>query len=198
MSKCIGNKLRVRFDVKHNRLFKVGGLELIRPDEWLNREDNGESKYEENVNYLETKPQICEVLIANDNYPYKVGDVLFAHYMAWETSQCGDIITNEAFIIGDYIFFQILPDGSWKLADNIYIGKQVYTEEIVSPSGIIIDLGKKKENLQVKLTHLPDNSEFEVGDTVLSIDKYNYEFTIYPDKYIKLTRDEIAGKIEYA
>ena len=193
MNKCIGKWLRVRFDVSHNKTFDIGGVQLIRPDDWR---DTYDEKSQENTNYLETKPQICTVLIANPNYPFKVGDKLFCHYMAMESSQNGDILTNEAFIIADYVFFTFQPDGTWQLVDGTYLGKQVYTPEQATKSGLIYDLGGKKENLQVQITHVPSDAEdVKVGDTVLSIDKYNYEFTIYPDKYIRLTKEEIVGKV---
>ncbi len=194
--KCIHNRIRVKFETTHNKIFNIGGVQLIRPDDWR---DTYDEKSQENVNYLETKPQICIVLAANDKYPYKVGDRLFVHYMAHETANCGDIITNEAFIIADYVFFTFRPDGEWELVPGTYLGKQVYTPEQTTQSGLIYELGGKKENLQVQITHVPpDADEIAAGDTVLSIDKYNYEFTIYPDKYIRLTKEEIVGKVIHA
>lgn len=192
--------LYVKFDPSHNKVFNVGGLELIRPDDWLHADEYGKQTFAENTNYLETKPQICTVLASNDNYPYQVGDVLFTHYMSWETAQNGDISTNEAFIIADYVFFTILPDGSYKMADGVYIGEQVYTSDTITEHGVIAELGGKKEALRVKITHIPDKlpkwhteHPVKVGDIAISVDKYNYEFTIYPKRYIKLTEQEIAG-----
>lgn len=201
--KCIGQWLCVKFDPDHNRVLELsGGQKLIMADQWLHKDDEGKQTFQENLNHLESKPQICTVLIENEDYPYKVGDKLCVHYMAWETSKNGDIVTNEAIIIADYVFFKILPNGDFEMADGIYLGKQVYTEEQKTASGIIFDLGQKKENLKVKITHIPKdmperNGEqpVHVGDTVISIDKYNYELTIYPDKYVKLTKDEIAGTL---
>jgi len=98
---CIGKKLYVRFDPDHNKVFELGdtGVKLIRPDQWLHRDEEGKQTFQENTNYLETKPQVCEVLMANDNYPYKVGDKLFCHYMAYETAQNGDIVTYEGLLM---------------------------------------------------------------------------------------------------
>lgn len=197
MNKCIGKWLRVKYEANHNKTFDVGGVQLIRPDDWLHKDEDGKQTFQENTNYLETKPQICTVLIANPNYPFQVGDRLFVHYMAHETAKNGDILTNEAFIIADYIFFTFRDD-QWQLVDGTYIGEQVYTPEKATSSGLIYDIGGKKENMQVKITHIPnDADEIQVGDTVLSIDKYNYEFTIYPNKYIRLTKEEIVGKVIY-
>lgn len=193
---CKNKWIAVRYDVKHNREVNVGGVDIILQHEWTHKvaEDFTEqTKVAENTNYLESKPQICEVIIANPNYPYRVGDKLFVHYMAFESAEYGDIVTNEALIIADYVFFTILPNGEFKMSDGIYLGKQVYTEEQVSPSGIIFDLGQKKESLKVKITHIPKPGRVNVGDTVLSIDPYNYEFNYHPDRYIKLTEQEIAG-----
>lgn len=192
---CLNGRIKVKFDVTHNKLIPLGdtGITLIRPDDWLHKNEENKTVYAENTNYLETKPQVCTVLEPNSKYPYKVGDRLFTHYMAYETAQLGDLVTQEGFIIADYVFFTILPDGSWKMTDDNYIGEQIYTPEKVTTSGLIYDIGGKKENLQVKITHLPDSPIVNIGDTVLSIDRYNYEFTIYPKKYIRLTGNEIAG-----
>jgi co-chaperonin GroES (HSP10) len=208
MSICLNNYIRVRFE--DNTRIKIGELELIRPEIWDERGENGELKYDDNgvvksaynTNGLETKPQICEVLIANPNYPFAVGDRLFVHYMAWETAMDGEIATNEGYILSDYVFFVIGSGVSdWKLVPNMYIGEPVIIGEEISQSGIVYGLGRK-DTLRVKITHVPHQQPkwgshpVQIGDTVLSIDTYNYEFEFEGKKYIKLTGDEIACIVE--
>lgn len=198
---AVNGFLHVRFDPNHNKVVGKGvnGLDIIRPDEWLHRDNEGKQTFQENTNYLETKPQVCTVLASNDNYPYQVGDKLFVHYMAWETAKCGDIVTNEAFIIADYVFFTILEDGSLKMADDNYLGKQIYTDDLITKSGIFLQGGKPKA-LQIKITHIPekppkwhDKFPANIGEIAISCDGYNYEFKYNGEKYIRLKNTEIAG-----
>lgn len=199
--RCVNNFLGVKFDPTHNKVVGKGinGLDIIRPDEWLHKDDEGKQTFQENTNYLETKPQICTVIVANDNYPYQVGDKLFVHYMAWETAKCGDIVTHEAFIVADYVFFTILPNGELKMAKENYIGKQLYTEDIVTKSGIFLQGGRPK-SLQIRITNIPQEPPKWYGrhpvvkdDIAISCDGYNYEFKYDGQKYIRLKWSEIAG-----
>lgn len=199
---CSNNYLYVKFHDNREVGTGIGGIPIIRPDKWLQRDEDGRQVFEDNKNGLETKPQICTVIASNPKYPYSVGDVIFVHYMAFEVAQNGDIVDNTGFIIADYVFFTILEDGNIKMADSIYIGEQVYTPEKATESGLIYDIGGKKETMQIMLTNVPDNlpkwhteKPFEVGDLVISCDPYNYEFAYNKRKLIRLTYNEIACKI---
>ena len=66
---CLNGRIKVKFDATHRKIFNVGGIELIRPDEWLHRDEGGKTTWAENTNYLETKPQICTVLASNSKIP---------------------------------------------------------------------------------------------------------------------------------
>lgn len=203
---CIHNRLAVRFDKDHNRVLGKGlnGINIIRVDKWTNDATKNEetSKQEENVDYKETHPQICVVTTSNEKYPYRIGDKLFVHYMAYETAELGDLVTYDAVIRADMVFFTILPDGTWRMAKDIYVGEAVILDEEITPSGIIASLGKK-DQLRVKITHVPEPYQnehgvtikpcVEVGDIAISIDKYNYEFNLDGKRYVKLTSKEIAG-----
>lgn len=220
---CANKYIAVKFNSNHNKVIELGdtGIKLYRPDEWVERDDYGEIKLDEktgttkfgyNVDYKETHPQICVVTASNPKYPYKIGDKLFVHYMAYETAECGDIETLEAIIIADYVFFRINSDGTWDLSNDTYIGEAVLIGEDITNTGIILSLGKK-DNLKVKITHIhkpyyKKNERYpelesmhltypicNIGDTVVSIDKYNYEFELDGKKYIKLSSHEIATVI---
>jgi len=192
------NLIAVKFNTSHNKIVGNGinGLELIRPDHWINNEaeENEDSltRFEENVNYLETNPQICSVLHQNANCEYREGDALFVHYMAleWaEITQYGTVIET------DFILFQIMPDGELKVVNDTYLGELVYEKEEETNGFVVIK--EKKDSLKIKITHVAPNHRqefgFGVGDTVISIDKNNYAFNYNDKKYIKLTRDEIVS-----
>lgn len=192
----MNNRMSVKFNTDHNKVVGIGlnDIEIIRPDKWLNREaeenDETTSRFDENVNYLETNPQICTVVHANRYLKYKEGDKLFLNYMAWEWTETTD---HGSIIDTDFIMFQIMGDGSLETVDDLYLGEAVYSEEEKTASGIIL-LAGKKDNLKVKITHVPRGcSVCEVGDTVMSVDKNNYEFNYGGKKYIKLVKDEIAA-----
>lgn len=200
MSKCLNNLLKVQFE--DSRIVKLGTLELIRPEVWGDVDEGGSVKYQPdgtqklqfNTDLKETRPQICTVVISNDKYPYKVGERLFTHYMAVETCMDYDIATMMGYIDASRVFFAINADGSLRLADKVFIGDSVVIGEEVSQSGIIYGLGRK-DRLRVRILHTHANSGIDVGDVVMSIDAYNYEFTYEGKQYIMLRKDEIVCKV---
>jgi hypothetical protein len=195
----LGNNIIVIFDDSHNKVIGKGAdnKPLLRADLWLNteaEESDAPSRFDENENYLETHPQICTVVHPSANHDYKVGDKLFVHYMAWEWREYAEI---GHIIETDYILFQILPDGTFIPAKDTYLGEPIHIKDEVEAGFVIA--GTKKDSLRVKLTHLaPNNSLFEVGDVVVSIDKNNYEFDYWGKRYIKLTRLEMVSKLQTA
>lgn len=163
---------------------------IQRANESILESQDATTQYQDNENYLETNPQIATILHPNATLPYKEGDTVFLHYMAWEWAE----ITEYGHLIDtDFILFQIVGD-EIVMRDGVYLGEAVYSDEEVTPSGIIL-LEGKKDNLRVKLTHIPKDSILQVGQTVLSIDKNNYEFDYWGKKYIKLSESEIVGVI---
>ncbi len=191
------NKLIVKFDEKHLKEFDLGGITIIRPDEWLHKEEDGKQKFAENTNYLETKPQIATVTHANSKLPYKVGDKLFLHYMAHETASYFNEETKEAFINADYVFMTFNEDGTYKMADGIYFGEQLFDDDEKTESGIIINvLGGKPKLCNIKLCHLPAHTGFERNEVVLTIDNYQYPLKVDGKDYIMLREREIIGKAD--
>lgn len=212
---CIGRKIGVRFDQLHNKVLGVGlnGIEIVRAEAWKSTQDDkdGNSRFEENVDYKETHPQICVVTKTNPDYPYKVGDKLFVHYMAFETAKNGDIVTYDAIIDADYVFFT-LKDDEIIISEDIYIGEPIYSKEEKTKSGIVL-AGGKEDSLKIRILHttapfykyLPQIGErakfltqpiVKPGDIVISQDKYNYHFKYNKKKYVMLKGHEIAAVYE--
>lgn len=193
--KMLADKILVIYETDHNKVVGTGiaGKPLLRADLWLNteaEESDAPSRFDENENYLETNPQICVVSHPSANHEYKAGDRLFVHYMAWEWRE----LTEDGYVIDtDYILFQIMPDGTFKTAKDTYLGEAIYAEN-EEVAGFVI-AGSKKDNLRVRLTHLPENNKlFGIGDVVISIDKNNYEINYWGKKYVKLTCLEMVSK----
>jgi len=194
--KVLHKKLVVKFDDLHNKIFKVGGVELYRTDEWLHRDEQGKQSFEENCNYLETKPQVAVLRHSNSKYPYQPGDKLFLHYMAHVTATYANEADKDAFIDAYYVLFTFMPDGGYKMADGICFAEQLYTEDNVTPAGIIIDvLGHKPKLCQVRVTHAPEESEFKQGELVLTIDANQYPVRVDGKDYIMLREREIVGRV---
>ena len=190
--KFLHGKIGVEFDLSHNKKVAAGlnGLDIIRADRFYNNDNENQNKYNENVNYLETLPQICHVMHPSSQHSYDTGDKLFVHYMACD---CAEETEFGTVIDTDFIFFRIIGE-EFQPIDSLYIGEQVYTNEEVTSSGIFLG-GPKRDGLKIKITHTPQNAQYKVGDIVLSIDDKNYEFDYWGKKYIKLMIDEIAGLV---
>lgn len=193
--KMLSDKIIVQFEGDHNKKIGtgIGGKAVLRADLWLNteaEESDAPSRFNENENYLETNPQICVVVHPSASLAYKDGDRLFVHYMAWEWRE----MTDDGHVIEtDNILFQIMPDETFIPAKDTYLGEPVYAQD-EEVSGFVIS-GNKKDNLRVRLTHLPENNRlFNIGDVVISIDKNNYEFDYWGKRYIKLTHPEMVAK----
>ena len=197
------NKLLVRFEEKHNKFFKLGDIELIRAETWVHRdqdEDNPSTSLEENTNGLETRPQIATVVAHNPDYPYVVGDRIWLHYMAYETGEESGLNDGTSFINVEYVFCTLLPDNTFRMAKDIYFGKEVLTTDEKTASGIIINpFGGRPKSCQIELTHAPTElsekweTPHEPGATVITIDNNQYPSMIDEEKYIMLRHREIIG-----
>jgi co-chaperonin GroES (HSP10) len=88
------------------------------------------------------------------------------------------------------------------MADDMYLGEQIYTDAIKTDSGIYLtSADKKKETLKIKILHVPKNrtyKEIEIGDVVCTDDDHQYYLTFGGRDYIKLSHNEIAAKFEEA
>lgn len=195
------NRIVVKFDENHNRIIKLGKLELIRAEEWLHKADDGSgisSTYEENTNYIETKPQIATVMQTNSRYPqYKIGDVLFLHYMAHTTATYANERNKEAYISSEFVFFKIGEQGAIAMVDDMYLGEQVEEPEEVTASGIILMAGRQR-SCHIKLLHLPTGSPFRIGNVIATCDNYQYKFTYNGKEYVMVRTREIVAILESA
>lgn len=191
------NLIGVEFDMTHNKVYNVGGIELERPDVWeFENSSYSESgtMYQKNTNLKDTNPQIAIVTVPSRELSLAIGDKIFTHYLAINNSEQIDGYT---VIATKSVFFQI-KGGDFLMMEDVYLGQQVYTELVQTESGIYLTSDEKvKESLKIKLTHVPKNSPyFKVGDTVLTVDDNQYEIDVYGTKHIKLNTWDIAIKIE--
>lgn len=190
--------LIVDFDKSHNKVFDVGGTELIRPDEWLHKEDDGNQTWMTNFNMKDVHPQVATIILDTPSAPWKKGDKVFLHYMAKETEEIIELDEKKYSAVDPmWVFFKIIGD-EFLLADDTYLGEQVYTEAPRTESGIYLTpYDHKKEVLKIRITHLPTNRKYKeiaIGDVVCTADDYQYVFNYKGKDYIKLTHEEIIAK----
>jgi len=191
----VRNNLIVKYDFSHNKIFKVGGIELVRPDMWLHShgDETTHTKFMDNKNKLETNPQIATVVVTNKNSKLVAGDIVFLHYMAYEWHETFIYKDEEcAMIDGDYVLFKI-ENNEYKMIDG-YLAEQIIESEIRLDSGIFINVEEKPKAVEVKLTHVPNNSKYYVGQRVVTVDEKNYLITIDGNKkFVYLKETEIVA-----
>lgn len=193
------NHIGVEFDENHNKVHNMGGIEIVRPDMWEFEQSGADTKYQKNTNLKDVNPQIAKVVFPNRKIKLATGEKIFTHFLAIDNADDFEIHGKKCKVIPlSSIFFRISEDGNHEMMEDVYLGEQVYSDGIQTKSGIwITPYDKKKESLKVKLTHVPKNSPyFSVGDTVLTVDDFQYEIDLDGKTYIKLNTWHIAVKIE--
>lgn len=199
----IGDRVIVKFDLNHNKVFDIGGIEIIKPDIWEYEQGESDDKMEGKVNKLLVNPQIATVMLTNSKHKVSKGDKVFLHYMAYEHAEDNPISLGDEechMINGMFILFKILEEGQIQLMDDIFLG-EVILENRLSLSGIHINVFNKRKSATIKITHVPDLCEkthrfLKPGHIVKTIDDYQYPLTFNNKEYIKLTTEEIVGIIE--
>ena len=195
----LNNNVIVKFDESHNKTFNIGAIDLVRPDTWVFDELNtGETQYQKQYDLRQTMPQIATIKVSNKRCDeLKEGDMVFTHYLAFDTSEVIKIGEEDYRTVGlGSILFKILSNGEIKPMDDNYLGEEVFEEEEVTASGIILSaFGSRKKRSMIKITHIPENSPYvKVGDVVYTIDDNQYTLDFLGKKYIKLNTWHIVAK----
>lgn len=199
MKELVGDKLAVRFSVTHNQGYDLGnGIILERADAWEHSEGTAEQNklVTNNVNKIDVNPQICEVVVSNENSFFNVGDKIFTHYMAYEVADPIEIDGEELAIIeNDFAIFKI-ENGKKVLPNGYYLGEQIMETEIKLESGLFLNVIEKKKALTIKITDVPEKaSDILVNDVIQSIDDFNYQFPYEGKNYVFIKEEEIVAKL---
>jgi len=213
----INNNLFVEFDVSHNKVFNLAGVDLIRPDMWeMSEDEQGARTFESNVNKLLTHPQVATVKRnaicklrdgfnpdGSEKYiekGYAKGEVVFLHYMAKEWEDKVEFAGEEFSLVGaQHVLFKIEGD-KFIMNDGVFLGTWELEDAPKTESGIFLTSSdeKIKNDLAIVITHVPDKCAREyrhvkVGDTVLPMDKNNYVIQYEGKEYVVLKDREIIG-----
>lgn len=189
----INEWIGIKFDENHNRSVNIGGIEVIRPNQWVHTELDNKTMYEVNRDLKDTNPQIATIVKGNTNYGLKEGDLVFTHYLAYNSTLLFDGIQ---YINFNSIFFKINGKDDFEMADGVILAKRVLIEAPKTQSGIFLTSDETKpEELKIKITHTPRDSTFHIGDTILTADSFHYEIDVYGEKYVKVTPEWIIGEV---
>lgn len=114
----------------------------------------------------------------------------FVHYGAFEVANWLDK-EHHAAIPGKMILFGIDPI---RCMPGTYLGEEVFGELPQTATGIYLTPQlETKEGVLVRVTHVPEDSRVNVGDTVVTIDQFQYDLWHEGKKYIKVEDSEITG-----
>lgn len=190
--------LLVEMDLTHNKLFNVGGVELIRPDDWLDEDSttvNDGNKYATNLDMRQVNPQIATVIIGDKDGLTQAGERIFVHFNCISNGQEMEYQGKKYLAIRAWqVYFVILGENQYRMLPDNYLGVQVFAAQEQTKSGIFLNSGTKREICQVRITHVPEKGAVcEVGDIAISMDDWQYELVHDGKTYIKLKKDFIAG-----
>lgn len=181
--------------VKFDPVPTVSGIEVPERYKIQDGDADENTAYGVTTNRKLINPQVITILSGANN-----GKRAFVYYGAYEIAKWPEpevAIIPEATIL--FFIDPIQPVAA------TYLGEEVFTEGEKTASGIYITpYAEKKEGILIKITHLPkgggilywelDTCKYiEVGDTVVTIDSYQYDLRYENKKYIKLRSTEIMG-----
>lgn len=178
--------------VKFDPLPTIGGI--IAPERYKIQEadqDGETDAYGVTTNRKAINPQVITILSGEHE-----GKRAFVYYGAYEIAKW---LENEQAIIPQAtILFFIDPI---ETVAGTYLGDEVFSEGEKTASGIYTTpFAEHKEGILIKITHVPKQGGvmygdklIEVGDTVVTIDQWQYDLRYEDKKYIKLKSTEIVG-----
>jgi len=189
----INDWIGIKFDESHNRTVNVGGIQIARPETWVYQEFDDKTMYENNKDLKATNPQIAHILNSNVKYGLQKDDLVFVHYLQYNSDL---IIDGIKYIPFNTIFFKINGKDDFEMADGILLAKRILVEAPKTNSGIFLSsVETKKEPLKLVITHIPRDSKLKTGDIIITEDDYQYEIDVYNETYVKITPDWIAATI---
>ncbi len=192
--KPINDWVGVEFDEKHNKSMMIGNIEIARPDTWVYQEFDDKTMYENNKDLKATSPQIAKIIKPNKKHGLQKDDLVFVHYLQYNTSL---IIDGIKYIPFNTIFFKINGKDDFEMADDTFLARQIVIEAPKTASGIYLSsTNDKREPLKLIITHAPRNSKIKVGSTIVTEDNYHYEIDVYQEKYVKITPEWVIASLD--
>lgn len=196
--RALNNKIGVVFDETDKKFFDLGnGIKLERAESWKYREGDEDSyaKVKTNENHLETNPQIAKVIMTNDKYKYKKNDIVFLHYLAFETFEDFiEIDGEDVYLIDDNFILFTITDEGYELPRDAYLGESVIEEAPKTASGIYLTPDEHtKDDLLIRIKYTSSATSHNIGTIVVTIDKSNYPIEVKGEKLFYLKAHEIVG-----
>ena len=182
--KVLHNRILVRF---HEDIETPLGL--VIPERYAvhvqQNEDDNETRKGVTTDRRLINPQKVTILSGKHE-----GRDAFVYYGAYEIAKWVD---DERAIIDESLIYFFIGD-TIEMAENTYLGYEVFVEPEKTPAGIILSTTlEEKDKISIKISHIPENSIANVGDLVTTIDGNQYWLIYNGQRYIKLRESEIAA-----
>ena len=182
--KVLHNRILVRF---HEDIETPLGL--VIPERYAvhvqQNEDDNETRKGVTTDRRLINPQKVTILSGKHE-----GRDAFVYYGAYEIAKWVD---DERAIIDEALIYFFIG-GTIEMAENTYLGYEVFVEPEKTPAGIILSTTlEEKDKISIKISHIPENSIANVGDLVTTIDGNQYWLIYNGQRYIKLRESEIAA-----
>lgn len=167
-------------------------LDLVMPERYLIQEADKEGEYDAYGVVTDRRtinPQIVNVIQGNNAIPN--GSRCFVHYGAFEIAKW--YTPKQAIIRASMVFFMLDPIRPF--AGN-YLGEEIFVEGEKTASGIYLTpYAETKLPCNVRILHVPEQSDLKEGDEVISVDAANYTLKYQDKKYVRLKDSEIVAKM---
>lgn len=194
---CIGDNILVEFAENKLERDLGGGLKIHIPERSKFDVVDG-SEYTSRITDRKlVNPQLAIVKAENNKFSFKIGDMVYLHYGAYELRYP---YQDEQFFVNANMVFFTCNDGEIKPIKGIHIGKVIEKEAPRTVSGIYLTPDAMvKEKCMIKLVHTsPNNYGFQDGDEVYTVDDHQYIFEYNGEKYVKLSEQYIVMQKETA
>ena len=182
--KVLHNRILVRF---HEDIETPLGL--VIPERYAvhvqQNEDDNETRKGVTTDRRLINPQKVTILSGKHE-----GRDAFVYYGAYEIAKWVD---DERAIIDESLIYFFIGD-TIEMAENTYLGYEVFVEPEKTPAGIILSTTlEEKDKISIRISHIPENSIANIGDLVTTIDGNQYWLIYNGQRYIKLRESEIAA-----
>ena len=167
-------------------------LDLVIPERYLIQEADGPGEtnaWGVTTDRRTINPQTVRVIVGNDQVP--TDSRCFVHYGAIEVAKWYN--DNQAIIKSSMAFFMLDPIRPF---DGNYLGEEIIIEGEKTESGIYLTpTPETKLPCNIRITHVPENSVFEVGNEVITIDAAQYTLKYEDKTFVRLKENEIIAKV---
>ena len=181
----------VKFHYDHSQTLVKTDTGLFVPERYMieGGDEDADAAYGVTTDRKLINPPIVDILSGVHQ-----GKRAFVFYGAFEIAKwlSDDRVADGRAIIPDKMLLFFIDPIS--CLPKTYLGDEVFEEGPRTESGIwLTPTIETKQGVLIKITHIPANNIVDIGNTVVTVDQYQYDLTYQGRKYIKLDESEIIG-----